>query len=90
MTRGEKIVAFIETFCLIPEAAKVGQPIKLMDFQKKFIPDLFDNPNGTSRACFSVARKNWVNRCHRTCAPGRPGNKAKQPDHFWCAFKGSG
>ena len=37
MTRGEKVCAFIEQYCLIPEGAQVGQPIKLMKFQKQFI-----------------------------------------------------
>ena len=50
MTRGEKICAFIEHYCLIPECAQVGQPIKLMKFQRKFILDVFDNPHGNSRA----------------------------------------
>ena len=34
MTRGEKICAFIEHYCLIQEGAQVGQPIKLMKFQR--------------------------------------------------------
>jgi len=46
MTRGEKICAFIEAYCLIPEGAQVGQPIKQMKFQGKFILDMFDNPHG--------------------------------------------
>ncbi|MDA9795364.1 hypothetical protein N9C22_03805 [Paracoccaceae bacterium] len=46
MTRGEKICAFIEHYCLIPEGAQVGQPIKLMKFQRKFIMDVFDNLSG--------------------------------------------
>ena len=50
--------AFIEVYCLIPEGAQVGQPIKLMKFQRKFILDVFDNLHGTSRAYLSVARKN--------------------------------
>ena len=58
MTRGEKVIAFIETFCPVPEAKKVGQPMKLMGFQKRFILDIYDNPKGTSRAYLSVARKN--------------------------------
>ena len=58
MTRGQKICTFIEHYCLIPEGAQVGQPIKLMKFQRKFILDVFDNPHGTSRAYLSVARKN--------------------------------
>ena len=55
MTRGEKIVAFIEAYCKIPEGAHVGQPIKLMKFQKQFILDVYDNPHGTSRVHLSVA-----------------------------------
>jgi phage terminase large subunit-like protein len=58
MTRGQKVIAFIETFCPVPEAKRVGQPMKLMEFQKRFILDIYDNPKGTSRAYLSVARKN--------------------------------
>ena len=58
MTRSEKICAFIERYVLIPEGAQVGQPMKLMAFQKKFILDVYDNPHDTSRAYLSVARKN--------------------------------
>jgi len=58
LTRGKKVVAFIEAFCLIPEGQYVGQPMKLLPFQKKFILDVYDNPAGTSRAYLSVARKN--------------------------------
>tara|TARA_R110002073_G_scaffold134349_1_gene282031 strand:- start:6 stop:1565 length:1560 start_codon:yes stop_codon:yes gene_type:complete len=58
LTRGKKVVAFIEAFCLIPEGQYVGQPMKLLPFQKKFILDVYDNPSGTSRAYLSVARKN--------------------------------
>jgi len=58
LTRGKKVVAFIEAFCLIPEGQYVGQQMKLLPFQKKFILDVYDNPAGTSRAYLSVARKN--------------------------------
>ena len=34
------------------------EPIKLLDFQRKFVLDVYDNPAGTSRAYLSVARKN--------------------------------
>ena len=37
MTRGERVCKFIETFCLVPEGAKVGKPIVLADFQRRFI-----------------------------------------------------
>ena len=58
MTRGEKVCQFIEKFCPVPEGKLVGQPIKLMPFQRKFILDIYDNPKGTSRAYLSVGRKN--------------------------------
>lgn len=58
MTRAEKIIAFIERYCVTPEGADVGKPLLLADFQKKFIRDVYDNPAGTRRAILSVARKN--------------------------------
>lgn len=58
MTRGEKVIKFIEGFCRVPEGKMVGQPIILADFQKKFILDIYDNPNKTRRAILSIARKN--------------------------------
>ena len=57
-TRREKVCQFIGRYCLIPEGSKVGQPIKRLDFQRKFVLDVSDNPAGTSRAYLSVARKN--------------------------------
>ena len=58
MTPGKKVCAFIAAYCKIPEGAHVGQPMKLMKFQKQFILEVNDNPAGTSRAYLSVARKN--------------------------------
>ena len=58
MTRGEKVIRFIEAACLVPEGAKVGQPIRLADFQRRFILETYDNPHGTRRAYLSVGRKN--------------------------------
>lgn len=58
MTRGERVIAFIERYCKAPEGAHVGQPIILEDFQKKFILDVYDNPHGTHTAILSIARKN--------------------------------
>lgn len=58
LTRGQKVVAFIETYCLAPEGDKIGQPIKLEPFQKKFILEIYDNPVGTHSAYLSIARKN--------------------------------
>ena len=58
MTLGEKVILFIEKFCMVPEGALVGQPLVLAEFQKKFIRDIFDNPAGTRRALLSLGRKN--------------------------------
>lgn len=59
MTRGEKVITFIEEFCRVPEGSLVGQKIKLADFQKQFILDIYDNPLArTHTAILSKARKN--------------------------------
>ena len=58
MTRGQKVIRFIETYCVVPEGKLVGQPIVLADFQKQFILDIYDNPQNTRRAILSIARKN--------------------------------
>ena len=58
MSRAARVCQFIERFCVVPEGAHVGQPLRLETFQKDFIRDVYDNPNGTRRAILSVARKN--------------------------------
>lgn len=58
MTRGERVCAFIEKYIAIPEGDKVGQPLVLEEFQRKFILDIYDNPHGTNKAILSMARKN--------------------------------
>ncbi len=58
MTRGERVVAFIEKYCLVPSGELVGQPMRLEPFQKKFLLEIYDNPIGTRRAYLSIARKN--------------------------------
>jgi phage terminase large subunit-like protein len=58
MSRGEKVCAFIETYCVAPEGQHIGKPIVLEDFQKKFIRDIYDSPVGTHTAILSIARKN--------------------------------
>ncbi|UCV27001.1 terminase large subunit [Ferribacterium limneticum] len=58
MTRGERVIRFIEKFCRVPEGVLVGSPIKLADFQRRFILDVYDNPVGTKKAYLSIARKN--------------------------------
>lgn len=58
LTRGQKVIAFIEKYCRVPEGKHVGKPIVLEPFQRKFILDVYDNPKGTRRAYLSIARKN--------------------------------
>lgn len=58
MTRAEKVIAFIERYCVVPEGAKVGRPLALAEFQKRFIREVYDNPSGTRRAYLAIARKN--------------------------------
>ncbi|KGQ33952.1 terminase large subunit [Gallibacterium anatis] len=58
MTKGEKVIAFIERYCLVPEGTLVGQAIKLEPFQKQFIHDVYDNPAGTNHGILSIGRKN--------------------------------
>jgi phage terminase large subunit-like protein len=57
-TRGDRVIAFIESFCKAPEGAHVGQPLRLLPFQKDFIREVYDNPAGTRRGYLSIARKN--------------------------------
>lgn len=58
MTRGEKVIKFIEAVCRVPEGAMVGHPIVLAEFQREFIRAVYDNPHGTRRAYLAIARKN--------------------------------
>lgn len=57
-TRGERVCAFIETHCCVPEGTLVGKPMHLEDFERKFILDVYDNPYGTRTAILSIAKKN--------------------------------
>lgn len=58
MTTGEKVIFFIEEFCRVPEGKHVGGKLKLDEFQKRFILDVYDNPKSTKLAILSIARKN--------------------------------
>ena len=58
MTRGERVCAFIERFCVVPEGKLVGRSLRLDPFQKRFICEVYDNPKGTRRGILSIARKN--------------------------------
>lgn len=58
MTRGERVIAFIERYCVVPEGKLVGKPVRLVPFQKRFILEVYDNPAGTTEGILSIARKN--------------------------------
>ena len=58
MTRGERVCAFIEDFCVVPEGDLVGQLMKLEDFQRAWLLEVYDNPAGTRLAILSIGKKN--------------------------------
>lgn len=57
-SRGQVVIDWIETYCLVPEGKLVGQPVKLLPEQKDFIRTVYDNPAGTQQAILSIGRKN--------------------------------
>lgn len=58
LTRGEKVIAFIERYCNVPDGELVGQPMVVEPFQRDFILDVYDNPHVTAKGILSIARKN--------------------------------
>jgi phage terminase large subunit-like protein len=58
LTRGERVIGFIERHCIVPEGDLIGKHIVLEPFQTKFILALYDNPAGSRRGYLSIARKN--------------------------------
>lgn len=60
LTRGEKVCAFIEAYCKVPEGdmLPIGSPIKLLPFQRKWLLEVFDNPHGTHTGVLCIGRKN--------------------------------
>lgn len=58
LSRGERNIRWIETYCRIPEGKDVGKPVKLRSWQKRDIKKIYDNPAGTRRGILSFGRKN--------------------------------
>jgi phage terminase large subunit-like protein len=58
MTRAERVIAFIHTYCRVPDGKMVGQPMRLQPFQERFVREVYDNPAGTRLGILSIARKN--------------------------------
>ena len=54
--RSDKIIRFIETYLLVPEGGNVGRPVKLREWQKRILKDIYDTK--TRQAIISLGRKN--------------------------------
>ena len=57
-SRAGEVIRWIESACFVPEGANVGQQLKLLDWQKSWIHEIYDNPHTTRRAILSLGRKN--------------------------------
>ncbi len=57
-SRGDRNIAWIEAYCIVPEGRDVGKPVRLREWQKREVRRIYDNPNGTRRAILSFGRKN--------------------------------
>ena len=57
MTRGERNIAWMERFLIVPDGELEGQPFRLLPYQREFTKDVYDNPHGTRLAILSIPRK---------------------------------
>jgi phage terminase large subunit-like protein len=57
-TRGDRAIAWIERFCVVPEGKDIGQPVRLRSWQKRDLKKIYDNPAGTRLAIISFGKKN--------------------------------
>jgi len=58
LTRAERNIAWIESYCVVPEGKDIGKPVRLRDWQKNDIRKIYDNPAGTRLAIISFGKKN--------------------------------
>lgn len=56
MKRSSRNIAWLESFCRIPEGKLVGQPLKLTAEQKQWVRDIYDSP--TRVFILTMGRKN--------------------------------
>lgn len=56
--RADRVIRFVEAYCIVPSGELTGKPMRLEPFQKRFLKDVYSNPYGTRRAYLSIARKN--------------------------------
>ena len=45
-TTGDKVIAWIEHWCVVPDGERVGQPVRLSRLQCEHVRRLYDNPHG--------------------------------------------
>lgn len=58
LTRAERNMRFVETYCIVPEGKLVGKPLVLADFQEAFYYAVYDNKVMTREAFLGISRKN--------------------------------
>lgn len=56
LARSEAVIAFVEKFLRVPEGSQVGRPVKLREWQKDIIRQIYDTP--TRQVVISLGRKN--------------------------------
>ena len=57
MTKGEQVAAFIERYCRVPEGARVGERVKLLDHQRDIILWIYDADPPVRRVIVTMGRK---------------------------------
>lgn len=58
LSRGQRNINWIQTYCRVPEGKDVGRKLILRPWQQEEIRRIYDNPAGTRRAIISFGRKN--------------------------------
>jgi phage terminase large subunit-like protein len=56
LTGSQAVIAFIEQYLVVPEGSHVGRPIRLRDWQKDILQEIYDTP--TRHIIISMGRKN--------------------------------
>ncbi len=60
MTLGEEVCNWIEEYCHVPDGDDVGKPVRLRDWQRHYVLEIYDQPpeRRTRLAIISFGRKN--------------------------------
>jgi len=73
-SRGDRVIRFIEQHCVHPDGPWVGQPVRLLEWQKRFLRQLFELDPATGL------------RRHRWCLLGVPKKNGKTSLAAWVAL----